>query len=44
MRRNKILWDHEILDVLCKVTGYKKGVIQDYVIKLTEDLGIELHT
>ena len=42
MNEKIVLWDHELLDRLYKVSGCKKKIIKDYIIKIAIDLKIEM--
>lgn len=42
MRIKRILWDHELLDMLCRITGHQKNILQFHIIRLAADLGREL--
>ncbi len=39
--RKLITWNDELLEILCRVTSYKKSVLKHYIINLAEYLGTE---
>jgi len=42
MTDEEILWDDEVLNVLCRATGYKKDVLKQCVMELAKGLRLEL--
>lgn len=37
-----VLWDNEVLDMLCGATGCQKEILKSYVVELAKELEIEL--
>ena len=37
-----VLWDYDVLDMLCGATGYKQNVLKDHIVKLAKEMGTKL--